>query len=82
VRNVKLPGGTDDVGASQGYAGISVLSGRGTAVIGGKEVEIDICKVVYELDAAERTALLEGGRVVLTTLGKNIVPHKLEVQPV
>lgn len=82
MRNVKLPGGTHEVGAKQGYDAISVLPGREVATIGGKDVEVDTCKIVYELEPDEKQALLEGGRVVLTILGKIVVPHRLTVQPV
>jgi len=82
MRNVKLPGGTHEVGARQGYDGISVLPGREVATIGGKDVEVDTCKVVYELDEVEKQALLEGGRLTLTFIGKIVVPHRLSVQPV
>jgi hypothetical protein len=40
------------------------------------------CKVVYELDEVEKQALLEGGRLTLTFIGKIVVPHRLSVQPV
>lgn len=82
MRNVKIPGATDDVGAKQGYAGISVKVEREVATIGGVDREVTVCKMMYEPTPDEKRMLLEGGRVVLTMLTNVVVPHRLEVQDV
>lgn len=82
MRNVNIPGATTDVGAKQGYVGISVKVEREIATIGGVDREVTVCKMMYELTPEERRALLEGGRIVLTMLTNVVVPHRLEVQDV
>lgn len=81
MRNVKIPGAIDNVGLKQGYDGISVLATVEDVLLGGQTKEMDVCKVVYELDDEEKKALVEGGRITLTILGKVVVPHRLNVQP-
>jgi hypothetical protein len=64
VRNVKLPGGTHEVGARQGYDGISVLPGREVATIGGKDVEVDTCGYPdLSVETAPRRVMLNRIRV-------------------
>jgi hypothetical protein len=82
MRNVRIPGATENVGAKQGYVGISVKVEREVATIGGQDREVTVCKMMYELTSDERRALLEGGRIVLTMLSTVVIPHRLEVQDV
>jgi hypothetical protein len=83
MRNVRIPGAVNNVGASQGYVGISVLSTSEEVELNGQVSTCIVSKVVYEVTEEEKQALLEGGRLVLTLLMKPpIVPHRLEVVPV
>jgi hypothetical protein len=83
VRNVKIPGAVDDIGAGQGYVGVSVLFTTEAVKLNGvAHPSVPVYKLVYQLEPHEVEWLREGGRVVLTVIGKPpIVPHRLEVQP-
>lgn len=81
MRNVKfpdVPGVTHDVGAHQGYIGISVK------YVEENDDEPRRAEIMYQPDAQELRTLAEGGKIRLSLLlgerGK-IQPHRLDVTP-
>lgn len=77
MKNVHIPGAVTNVGAGQGYEGISVL--YTTEEVLGRP-NIPVYKVAYKLEPHEIQALSEGAKLVLTVVGSPpIMPHRLEV---
>ena len=80
MRNVRIPGGTHDVGEKQGYIGISVMYATETHVTEGRTVQVPCYKMVYKPDHDELKRLKQGAGIMLTILGSPpVVPHRIDV---